>query len=157
MKDSLKKYVFAELAGLFLVVMAVIIVCAFCISKKTLETRDFMTDEITIYSDGYYGRTLDQPLKITDKKEQQAVIKAACDPAKYKKVEDENELEGNNGIWVDFHNGTVIGMYPDKDYGNVGATMETTGPGSCYELPKELRKQVISLLEKYPVQSRDKK
>lgn len=102
-------------------------------------------EEIRIYSDGYYGRTLEDPLVITDSQTIEKLLDAALDAARYRPVPDGQALEGLNGLWVDFGNGAVLGMYADENYGSFSDGIEPNG-SPCYRLPNNLCRRIRSLL-----------
>ena len=103
-------------------------------------------DEIIIYSDGYYGRTLEEPLVITDEETLQEFIEATLDANEYREVEDGEQLEGLSVIFIDYQNGTVLSMYSEPNYGMISDTMQTTG-ATCYYVPKDLYDKVIDILK----------
>ena len=103
-------------------------------------------DEIIIYSDGYYGRTLEEPLVITDEETLQEFIEATLDANEYREVEDGEQLEGLSVIFIDYRNGTVLSMYSEPNYGIISDTMQTTG-ATCYYVPKDLYDKVIDILK----------
>lgn len=105
--------------------------------------------EIRIHADGYYGRSLEQPLVITDSQTVQMLLDTALDAGKYRPVEDGRALEGLSGLWIDFGNGAVLGMYADTNYGSFSTAIETTG-SPCYRLPKSLWNLTKELLENTP-------
>lgn len=119
-------------------------------SAIDLSEESFQTSSITVYSDGYYGRNMDQPLEIEDTLIINQIIEKASNINKYSVVQEDELLEGLNGLWIDFNNGTVIGMYEDVDYGNIGP--EKTESGSpYYHLPKGLRSYIIDILKEKKV------
>ena len=97
-----------------------------------IEAESFRTDKITIYSDGYFGRTLDEPIEITDPVDIERILHEASKVGEYFYAED--TTEGLNGIWIDFNNGTVISMRYDENYGNIGETFMTYGTQSSKDL-----------------------
>ena len=103
-------------------------------------------DEIIIYSDGYYGRTLEEPLVITDEETLREIIKATLDTDAYREVEDGEQLEGLSVIFIDYQNGAILSMYSEPNYGMISDTMQTTG-AKCYYVPKDLYDKVIDILE----------
>ncbi len=102
-------------------------------------------DEIIIYSDGYYGRTLEEPLVITDEEDLKKILEATLDTDGYKEVEAGEQLEGLGVIFIDYQNGTVLSMYSEPNYGMISDTMQTTG-ATCYYVPKDLYDTVIDIL-----------
>ncbi len=102
-------------------------------------------DEIIIYSDGYYGRTLEEPLVITDVEDLKKILEATLDTNGYREVEDGEQLEGLGTIFIDYQNGTIISMYSEPNYGMISDTMQTTGT-TCYYVPRELYETVIDIL-----------
>lgn len=103
-------------------------------------------DEIIICSDGYYGRTLEEPLVITDEETLQEIIEATLDANEYREVEDGEQLEGLSVIFIDYQNGTILSMYSEPNYGMISDTMQTTG-ATCYYVPKDLYDKVIDILK----------
>ncbi len=103
-------------------------------------------DEIIIYSDGYYGRTLEEPLVITDAEDLKKILEATLDTDGYKEVGDGEQLEGLSTIFIDYQNGTIISMYSEPNYGMISDTMQTTG-ATCYYVPRDLYDTVIDILE----------
>lgn len=106
----------------------------------------FMTDKILIYSDGYYGRSLEHPMEVNDKDRVKKLIDLSSNDEDYEIVSESDLLEGLNGIWLDFNNGTVIGMYVDEDYGNIVKGVGETSD-QHYQLPSGLRAYAIELLK----------
>lgn len=102
--------------------------------------------ELRIHSDGYYGRSLDEPLVITDAETIEALLDAALDASKYRPVAEGKALEGLNGLWIDFGNGCVLGMYADSNYGSFSSALDTTG-NPCFQLPKGLWNRTKELLD----------
>ncbi len=102
-------------------------------------------DEIIIYSDGYYGRTLEEPLVITDAEDLKKILEATLDTNGYREVEDGEQLEGLSTIFIDYQNGTIISMYSEPNYGMISDTMQTTG-AACYYVPRELYETVVDIL-----------
>ena len=103
--------------------------------------------EIIIYSDGYYGRTLEEPLVITDEETLREIIGATLDANEYREVEDGEQLEGLSVIFIDYQNGTVLSMYSEPNYGMISDAMQTTG-ATCYYVPKDLYDKVIDILRR---------
>ncbi len=103
-------------------------------------------DEIIIYSDGYYGRTLEEPLVITDAETLREIIEATLDTDEYKEVEGGEQLEGLSTIFIDYQNGTIISIYSEPNYGMISDTMQTTG-ATCYYVPRDLYDTVIDILK----------
>ncbi len=102
--------------------------------------------ELRIYSDGYFDRSPEEPLVITDRQTLQQLLDAALDADKYRSVENSRALEGLNGLWIDFGNGAVPGMYADTNYGSFSSSLESAG-SPCYRLPQSLRTITNNLLE----------
>lgn len=121
-----------------------------CYKSRTREDlvtdNMFMTDKVFIYSDGYYGRSLEHPMEVNDKDRVKKLIDLSSNNEDYELIGESDLLEGLNGIWIDFNNGTVIGMYVDEDYGNI---VKGVGESSDehYQLPSGLRVYAIELLE----------
>lgn len=102
-------------------------------------------DEIILYSDGYYGRTLEEPLVITDAEDLKKILEATLDANAYREVEDGEQLEGLGVIFIDYQNGAILSMYNEPNYGMISDTMQTTG-AKCYYVPRELHDTVIDIL-----------
>lgn len=102
--------------------------------------------ELRLYSDGYYNRTPEEPLVITDSQIIETILDTAQDAGKYRPAAREKALEGLNGLWIDFGNGAVLGMYADTNYGSFSSSIETTG-SPCYRLPRTLWRMTKELLE----------
>jgi hypothetical protein len=103
-------------------------------SEMGFTEKSFQTSSITIYSDGYYGGNMDEPLTIVDKDVVAQMIELASSINDYSLVKEGDQLEGVNGLWVDFNNETIIGMYEDIDYGTVGHEITLIGAPN-YHLP----------------------
>ena len=142
---------------IILVSLLLCVVVAVCFMTKPKEkTIPYINDgsvewenvsEIIIYSDGYYGRTLEEPLVITDEETLQEIIEATLDTNEYREVEDGEQLEGLSVIFIDYQNGTVLSMYSEPNYGMISDTMQTTG-ATCYYVPKDLYDKVIDILRR---------
>lgn len=144
----------------FWIVLVSILLCvvvAVCFMTKPKEqTIPYINDgsvewenvsEIIIYSDGYYGRTLEEPLVITDEETLQEIIEATLDTNEYREVEDGEQLEGLSVIFIDYQNGAVLSMYSEPNYGMISDAMQTTG-ATCYYVPKDLYDKVIDILRR---------
>lgn len=97
--------------------------------------------QITLRSDGYYGRRAEEPLVISDAKDIQRLTHSLLNIRAYRTVKPEKALEGMNGIWADFGNGIVLGMYADENYGSF-----SSDPDTFYRLPAALCRQVRQFL-----------
>ncbi len=105
-------------------------------------------EKITIYSEGYYGRSIDEPVIITDEKKIKAVLKTVTDTNKYKRVPEDEYLEGLCSIFVDFGNGCVISMYADENYGTIDNTVKTVADKEgYYYLPEKFHKEITEILK----------
>ena len=144
----------------FWIILVSLLLCgvvAVCFMTKPKEkTVPYINDgsvewenvsEIIIYSDGYYGRTLEEPLVITDEETLQEIIEATLDTNEYREVEDGEQLEGLSVIFIDYQNGTVLSMYSEPNYGMISDTMQTTS-ATCYYVPKDLYDKVIDILRR---------
>lgn len=144
----------------FWIILVSLLLCgvvAVCFMTKPKEkTIPYINDgsvewenvsEIIIYSDGYYGRTLEEPLVITDEETLQEIIEATLDTNEYREVEDGEQLEGLSVIFIDYQNGAVLSMYSEPNYGMISDTMQTTG-ATCYYVPKDLYDKVIDILRR---------
>lgn len=142
---------------IILVSLLLCVVVAVCFMTKPKEkTIPYINDgsvewenvsEIIIYSDGYYGRTLEEPLVITDEETLQEIIEATLDTNEYREVEDGEQLEGLSVIFIDYQNGAVLSMYSEPNYGMISDAMQTTG-ATCYYVPKDLYDKVIDILRR---------
>ncbi|MBR0091232.1 MAG: hypothetical protein IJP92_06010 [Lachnospiraceae bacterium] len=101
--------------------------------------------KVTIYSDGYFERSMDNPLTITDEKTIQKLIDAICKDDEIIEVPSDERYEGINGVFVDFGNGVVVSMYDDMNYGNIGSEMIEHGEDVW--LPKDFYDIVVSFLK----------
>ena len=144
----------------FWIILVSLLLCgvvAVCFMTKPKEkTIPYINDgsvewenvsEIIIYSDGYYGRTLEEPLVITDEETLQEIIEATLDTNEYREVEDGEQLEGLSVIFIDYQNGAVLSMYSEPNYGMISDAMQTTG-ATCYYVPKDLYDKVIDILRR---------
>ncbi|MBE6008764.1 MAG: hypothetical protein E7235_06150, partial [Lachnospiraceae bacterium] len=87
---------------------------------------------VSIYSDGYYGRNIDEPIIITEKKEVKKIVKSASNANDYRQIPEDEYLEGLCGIFVDFGNGCVISMYNDVNYGTIDSQMQVMAEDEGY-------------------------
>ena len=103
-----------------------------------ISAEKFITDEITVYADGYFGLDLDKPVEITDSVYIEKIVEEASKTGEYTYVDD--PAEGLNTLWVDFNNGTVISMRADENYGNISETFLMYGTDGAQDLvlPKRL-------------------
>ena len=99
----------------------------------------YSSDKITINtSDG-------TEFDITDKNVMNK-IRNMCKNYDWTDVPKNEQLYGSCEIWIDFNNDwAVIGMYKDKDYGNLEKTKEKIGTPKY--LPKGLNKYVKELIK----------
>jgi predicted small lipoprotein YifL len=97
------------------------------------------SDKITIStSDGTKFDITDE--NVMDK------IRNMCKNCDWTDVPREEQSDGECEIWIDFNNDwAVIGMYKDKDYGNLEKTKEEIGHPKY--LPKGLNQYVKKLIE----------
>lgn len=103
---------------------------------------------ITIISDGYFGRTLEEELIIADKSEVKKIVKLATDADKYEDVSSDESLEGICGIFVDFGNGCVISMYEDVNYGTIDNKMcEIAENEGYFKFPEKFRSEILDILK----------
>lgn len=117
------------------------------IPRLTDERLDWENiSEIRLYSDGYYGRSPEEPLVITDADTIDALLEAALDKGSFRPVAEGKALEGLNGLWIDFGNGCVLGMYADRSYGSFCSSPGENG-SPCYKLPPKLWRMTNELLE----------
>ena len=105
-------------------------------------------EEIKIYSDGYNGRTVDEPIIVTDEKEIKSIVKTVTDSNKYDRIPDDEYLEGQCTIFVDFTNGCVISMYESENYGTVDSRMKSVAENEgYYRFPEKFRKEIFDILK----------
>lgn len=106
--------------------------------------------KLTLYADGYFGRTLEEPLVITDEKIIAELVTMLTKQKDYGEVPAERELEGLRTIFVKFDNGVVVGMYREGHYGTLSDNIQGSG-GKSYYLPEAFCDTVCRLLESnYP-------
>lgn len=117
--------------------------------KPDIKAESFLTDKITVYSDGYFGLQLDQPVDITDPVDIEIISHEASKVGEYFFAD--SVLEGLNGVWIDFNNGTVISMYYDENYGNVSDSFLMHGDDENKNLilPERLNDALLEVLPKY--------
>lgn len=101
-------------------------------------------EKILIYADGYYGRTLDEPLVIVDEETIDELVSLALETGKYEPAEE--RLEGVNDLFVNFGNGVVLCMYKDVNYGSISPKLSSYTK-THYYLPKKFCNMVKKLLE----------
>ncbi len=105
-------------------------------------------EKIDIYSDGYYGRTMEEPLSITDKEEIDKIIKCLTDTKGYRHIPEDKYLEGLCNVFVDFGNGCVISMYADENYGTIDSEIKHTADEEGYfSFPEKFIERIKYLLE----------
>jgi hypothetical protein len=117
--------------------LAAILVVSFSSCGKKEEGPDisaekFITDEITVYSDGYFGLELDKPVEIRDAVYIEKIVEEASKTGEYSYAE--GPAEGLNTLWIDFNNGTVISMRADENYGNISETFLMYGQDGAEDL-----------------------
>lgn len=82
---------------------------------------------------------------ITDKNTMKK-IRDMCKSYNWTEVPKEKQINDECEIWIDFNNNwAVIGMYKDKDYGNLEKTKEKIG--TPMYLPKGLNKYIQELIQ----------
>ena len=123
------------------------------------EQVDYITDgtvdwdnvtELTLYADGYFGRTLEEPLVIRDQNIIAELVEMIIDQKSYGEVAAGREQEGLFDVFVDFGNGVIVDMYRDGNYGTLSDKIQGSG-GTPYYLPEEFCDEVRRLLEdNYP-------
>ena len=118
-----------------------------CSAKNTGKTSNEATswegiESVKIYC-GYLDGDLES-LVITDKKTIQELVEYISDDSQIKEVNPEEQYEGMNSIFVDFGNGTIVSMYDDLNYGNIGTEMVEYGDDVW--LPKQFHDLVTSLI-----------
>ncbi len=138
-----KKKAYISVAAIVLCVLCMASIIIYRINKDSIADisgYSFSTDKITIV----FGSDK-KKIEITDK----ATIEEITDLCKedsFKTVK--NGYDGLCEIWLDFNNGTIIGMYDDMDYGYIGNAMEAVLPPDLY-LPKGLNEKTNELIQKY--------
>lgn len=123
------------------------------------EQVDYITDgradwnnvtEVTLYADGYFGRTLEEPLVIADEKIVGKLVTMITEQKDYGEVPQGNSLEGLYTVFAAFDNGVVVCMYRHGHYGTLSDKIQGSG-GQPYYLPEEFCDEVCRLLEdNYP-------
>ncbi len=104
---------------------------------------DFTTNRITIkYS--FAGDSFE----ITDDEVINNIV-SKCNKASYNTII--NPTNSLCGMWIDFHNGLIIGIYEDTYYGYVGHSIEDISTGNSFDtsLPKKLVNLISSLINEY--------
>ncbi len=103
---------------------------------------------ISIYSDGYYGREMDQPIIIEDRDEINELVGLATDISGYEHIPQEDYLEGLCSVFIDFGNGCVISMYEETNYGTIDSEIKTVAEDEGYFVfPDEFREKVFDILK----------
>ena len=119
-------------------------------STKNKSTEWENIESIKIYS-GYLDSDpndkANETLIITDEKTIQQLVEYISDDSKIKEVGPNEQYEGMNSIFVDLGNGTIVSMYDELNYGNIGPEMVEYGDDVW--IPKEFYDLVISLLKSH--------
>ena len=68
-----------------------------------------------IYTDGYYGRSIEEPLLIEDANTIEDIIRIVLKEEQYHKVPFELYYEGKNAFFIQFDNDVWICMYEDEE------------------------------------------
>lgn len=106
------------------------------INSKRIDEK-WKTDKITItLADGSHFDI--------ENKETVTRISRLCNDGIFRTVPDENKVNGSCEIWIDFNNGTIIGMFLNRDYGYVGDTKQYVGE-SLY-LPNGLNEFIRNII-----------
>lgn len=125
---------------IFIALGVSILVCG-CKSAETVDT-----DEIRIYCcDGIFDEKTEPSAVITDKESIDELLKLTGDISDYE--EDDKIYEGMNSVWIDFGNGTILGMYDDIDYGNICEYIGEPYGTPCLKIPTGLREKALELTE----------
>lgn len=111
-------------------------------NEISVSNDQLSTNKITIY----YGFTNQKKLDVTEE-EKIKEIAEACKSGKFIKVPSDGHLNGMCNIWLDFNNGTVIGMYEYEDYGYIGNQIEPVGRSTEAYLPKGLVQKVRDMIK----------
>ena len=114
--------------------------------KLDMQVEILDMDFEALIPDGYYGRSPEEPLVITDADTISNLLNAVHDNGNYRPVAEGKALEGLNGLWIDFGNGCVLGMYADRSYGSFCSSPGENG-SPCYKLPPKLWRMTNELLE----------
>ena len=125
--------------------LSIVFLCALlcgCYAEKEQTS----VDEIKIYGYEVMSEENYEPITITEKTEIKEISELAGDISEYKKAEE--LYEGMNSIWIDFGDGTILGMYDDVDYGNICEYVGEPYGEPYYEIPDGLREKALELLEK---------
>lgn len=99
---------------------------------------------IEIYKGSYTGRPA---VALDDHDQISKLVTALQKTSGYRKLFENQWLEGMHDIWITFDNGVVTGMYRAENYGYIGTEMKSISPGPFYRFPKEFRDMVLTLLE----------
>ena len=147
MIENRSKIQFKRMSFMVLAVMLLLCVQG-CSGKNGEKTNNESTggegiESVKIYS-GYLDGDLES-LVITDEKTIQELVEYISDDSKIQEVNSDEQYEGMNSIFVDFGNGTVVSMYDDLNYGNIGSEMVEYGDDVW--LPKQFHDLVTSLIE----------
>lgn len=118
------------------VLIGLIIFLLIQINAKKIDEQ-WKTNKITI-------TLADGTEVIIDTKETVNRISRLCNDGLFRTVPDENKVDGNCEIWIDFNNGTIIGMFLNRDYGYVGNSKQYIGE-SMY-LPNGLNEFIKNII-----------
>lgn len=125
--------------------LSIVFLCA-SLCGCSAENEQTSVDEIKIYGYEVMSEENYEPITITEKMEIKEISELAGDISEYKKAEE--LYEGMNSIWIDFGDGTILGMYDDVDYGNICEYVGEPYGEPYYEIPDGLREKALELLEK---------
>ncbi len=125
--------------------LSIVFLCAL-LCGCSAENEQTSVDEIKIYGYEVMSEENYEPITITEKMEIKEISELAGDISEYKKAEE--LYEGMNSIWIDFGDGTILGMYDDVDYGNICKYVGEPYGEPYYEIPDGLREKALELLEK---------
>lgn len=140
-KDLLSKLIKSKIFYAILGVIAFLAILFLVIIPKINERKideKWRTNKITIsLSDG-------SSFDVEDK-EMLGRIQKFCNDGLFRPVDDDNRIDGSCGIWIDFNNGTIIGMFLTRDYGYVGDTKQYIGDASY--LPSGFNEFIRNLIK----------
>ena len=119
-----------------------IIATAFACNESKKDNYNFTTDKITITYN-----TQGDHFDITDGDVIKTIVDT-CNNASYSPVS--NESNGICTMWIDFHNGLIMGLYKDLNYGYVGHTIMDV-PNDTYDtyLPSKINELVSTLVSEH--------
>ena len=123
--------------GLIAIFLLIVFVLIPLIQKVKIDEK-WRTDKITItLADGSSFDVEDRDMLTR--------IQKYCNDGLFRPVKDNNKVDGSCAIWVDFNNGTIIGMFQTRDYGYVGDTKQYIGDATY--LPSGFNEFIRNLIK----------